>query len=555
LIYRRPWWRFQRRRRVQRWAAGANPGGFRYYRARMRSPAWIVGSVTVVLGIAVAATGPAVPAVGGASPPPAVPPRLPVEGGLSFDVRDAKTGDAIPCKLTLVGVDGTRDPELTHGDIGRRESDGSISAFNRIMSLTGVGVARVPVGSYDVTVSRGPEWEIFTARRVKVTAKGAVVKARLAHVVDTHDWLSADFHVHASRSSDSRVPMEDRIYEFVADDVQMIVSTDHNVISDYDPFIRELGAGKQIASAIGDELTTGGWGHFGAFPLPHELERAGEGAVLVHGRRPADFFKDVRTNAPDAIIDVHHPRIDAEIGYFDLGQFDPRADRAGKSGFSWDFDAVEVMNGYQDPVRRSVDRVVDDWFSLLNHDHLVTATGNSDTHHLTFNIGGYPRNYVKLRDDRPEHVNPKEVAAALRFHHAFFTTGPFVTLEAAGGTIGDLVPARGGKARVDITVQAAPWVSVSRVTLYLNGNEVKRWMLAPADAVVRFRESYEVTTPRDGYVVVRVDGDKSLAPVVGDRKTFTAYPFALTNPVFLDVDGDGKYRAGLAHGHEGSFQK
>jgi hypothetical protein len=27
------------------------------------------------------------------------------------------------------------------------------------------------------------------------------------------------------------------------------------------------------------------------------------------------------------------------------------------------------MNGYQDPVRRSVDRVIDDWFSLLDHEH------------------------------------------------------------------------------------------------------------------------------------------------------------------------------------------
>jgi hypothetical protein len=49
--------------------------------------------------------------------------------------------------------------------------------------------------------------------------------------------------------------------------------------------------------------------------------------------------------------------------------------------------------------------------------------------------------------------------------------------------------------------------------------------------------------------VVRVDGDRSMSPVVGDGKTFTAYPFALTNPVFLDVDGDGKYRTGLPHGH------
>jgi hypothetical protein len=476
-------------------------------------------------------------------------PRLPAEGGLSFDVRDAKTGERIPCKLTLVGVDGTRDPELTHTDIGRQEGD-AIAAYNRIMSLTGVGAVHVPIGSYDVTVSRGPEWTISTASRVKITPRGATVTARLAHVVDTHDWLSADFHVHAARSPDSRVPMQDRVFEFVADDVQMIVATDHNVISDYEPFIRELGAGKYITSAVGDELTTNGWGHFGAFPLPAELERAGQGAVLVHGRRPDDFFKDVRTNAPGAIIDVHHPRIDAEIGYFDLGHFDPRSDHAERPGFSWDFDAVEVMNGYQDPVRRSVDRVIDDWFSLLNHEHVVTATGNSDTHHLTFNIGGYPRNYVKVRDDRPAAVDGKQVATALKFHHAFFTTGPFVTLEVNGGTIGDLVPARGGKARAEITVQAAPWVSVERVTLYLNGREAKRWDVASGNtAVVRFKEAYDLTTPSDGYVVVRVDGEKSLAPVVGDRKTFTAYPFALTNPVFLDVDGDGKYRTGAKHGH------
>src|SRR6266516_907779 len=85
-----------------------------------------------------------------------------------------------------------------------------------------------------------------------------------------------------------------------------------------------------------------------------------------------------------------------------------------RPGFSWDFDAVEVMNGYQDPVRKSVDKIIDDWFALLNHGHLVTATGNSDTHHLTYNIGGYPRNYVRVLDDRPQAVTGKEVARAVR---------------------------------------------------------------------------------------------------------------------------------------------
>ena len=38
-----------------------------------------------------------------------------------------------------------------------------------------------------------------------------------------------------------RVPMRDRVFQFVADGVDLIVSTDHNVIADYAPVIGELG--------------------------------------------------------------------------------------------------------------------------------------------------------------------------------------------------------------------------------------------------------------------------------------------------------------------------
>ena len=124
-----------------------------------------------------------------------------------------------------------------------------------------------------------------------------------------------------------------------------------------------------------------------------------------------------------------------------------------------------------------------------------------------------------------------------------------MSLVVNSGTIGDLVPARGGKVHAEVTVQAAPWVSVEKVTMYLNGQEAKRWAVPAGTAAVRFHETADLTAPSDGWVVVRVDGEKSLEPVVGDRKTFTAYPFALTNPVFLDVDGDGRYRTGLKHGH------
>ncbi len=207
-----------------------------------------------------------------------------------------------------------------------------------------------------------------------------------------------------------------------------------------------------------------------------------------------------------------------------------------------------MLNGYQDSERRSVDRVIDDWFALLNHGHLVTATGNSDTHHLDHNIGGYPRNYVRVQEDAPAALRPQEISRAVKGHRTFFTTGPFVSLTVNGVAIGDVAPAKGGAGKVEIGVQAAPWVAVSTVTLYVNGAEAKRWTVPPSTEAQRFRGTFDVTLPRDGWVVVRVDGDKDLSPVVGDRIHFDVRPLALTNPVFLDVDGNGAYDPPTPHG-------
>jgi hypothetical protein len=39
-----------------------------------------------------------------------------------------------------------------------------------------------------------------------------------------------------------------------------------------------------------------------------------------------------------------------------------------------------------------------------------------------------------------------------------------------------------------------------------------------------------------------------VAPVVGDNRTFGVYPLALTNPIFFDVNGNGRYDQEHAHG-------
>lgn len=465
-------------------------------------------------------------------------PSLPPVGTLSFEILDSATGRPIPGKLTFVGVNGSSDPRFTTTDIGHEEG-GAVAAFSRVFSAVGVGAVRVPHGTYDVYVSRGPEWSLYVARAVRIGAQDARVKAPLSHVVTTPGWLSGDFHVHAAASPDSRVPMRHRVFEFLADGIDLIVSTDHNVVSDYAPEIADLQVGELLASATGDELTTAHWGHFGAFPLPHQLEEPGQGALLARGRTAAALFAQVRRTAPGALINVHHPRIDDTIGYFAISRFDSKSGRADKAGFSLDFDAIEILNGYQDPDRRSLGRVLEDWFALLERGHLVTATGNSDTHHLTYNLAGYPRNYVALADDRPVHFDAGELVRALKARRSFFTTGPFIDVDVTpgGGGMGDIVVVTGGRILINVKVRAAPWIDVTRLTVIVGGKTVKIVAIPASDTPVRFADKIEIPVDHDTFVIFRVDGERPMSPVIGDRTRFEVRPVAITNPIFVDVDG------------------
>jgi hypothetical protein len=450
------------------------------------------------------------------------------EGLLRVRVRD-EAGKPLPARLTFVGVNGTLTPRFTRSDFGR-DQPGGVLAYDRGF-LVGDAELAVPVGQYDVWVSHGPEWEAL-AERVRVERDEATrLDVTLRHLVPTPGWISGDFHVHAERSPDSRVSMRHRVEQFVADGVDLIVSTDHNTITDYGPTIAELGLTDRLASLRGSELTTHDWGHFGAFPFAADTP-----PIPVGDHTPAQIFAEVRAAAPGAIIDVHHPRLEhGRMGYFHLGKLDLATMHSHRAGFSFDFDAVEVLNGYQDPDRASVDAVLEDWFALLRRGHRVTATGNSDSHHLTFNLGGYPRNYVRVREAQ---LDGATLADAIRAGRSFFTTGPIVEVTAGPHGLGDTVHVRGPLA-LTVRVQAPAWIDVDMVTVLVDGHVALRRPVIGAPPV-RFAETLSIPIERDGFIVVRVDGGRAMSPVLGDGDRFRVFPFAVTNPIWVDVDGDGE---------------
>jgi len=63
---------------------------------------------------------------------------------------------------------------------------------------------------------------------------------------------------------------------------------------------------------------------------------------------------------------------------------------------------------------------------------------------------------------------------------------------------------------------------------------------------VRFDETIAVPVARDTFINVRVDGDRPMAPMIGDGMKFRVFPLAMTNPIWVDADGDGTVTPSIA---------
>ncbi|MFN7145058.1 MAG: CehA/McbA family metallohydrolase, partial [Myxococcota bacterium] len=212
---------------------------------------------------------------------------------------------------------------------------------------------------------------------------------------------------------------------------------------------------------------------------------------------------------------------------------------------------------------------VDDWFSLLNTGRRYTALGNSDTHGKFAIEAGCPRNYVITDTDEPALLDEQAIADAVRAGRVVASYGPFVRFTADGSyTLGDTVPATDGTVDLHIEVQAPTWIPVDRVELYQNGTLVQEWTDLDED-IFRLTEDVTVTVDKDSWFVVVALGDGDLGPVftpvemppvqlqdvvtealsdvpaVGSLlspaipipRTGPVVPYALTNPIYVDVDG------------------
>ncbi len=460
------------------------------------------------------------------------PPRLPAppEGKLRATITD-EAGRALPAKLSFRGTGGTPDP-----DFGNDGDESGVSRF--VWSGSGQFERPLNVGTYQVLATAGFE---RAAKSWKVTieqGKTSEVAGTLPRVIETPGWISGDLHLHQVESVDADLAHQSRLIAVAAEGVELAAATDHYAVTDFAPAVAQLVATGQLArplaTIVGSEVSTVGrrFGHFNLFPMQVD------DTVHYADTTPHKLFTEMRQVAPDAVIQVNHPRW-PDIGYFQVHNMDPRTHQIPyklRDEYDSDFDAIEVFNGLDAYSQPRIRLVLRDWIALLGRGHRYTATGNSDSHKLAFQDPGLPRNFIEhgesTNDAQDVYASETNIIQGIKHGHVFVSSGPIIDVHSGDKGIGDTVKSNGKPVVVDIRVRAAPWVDVSRVEV-LVGPKAERLRYVPVPAseqIVRYHEQVRVPGYAKTFVIVVAVGKKPLENVYATG----VQPLAFTNPIWIE---------------------
>lgn len=471
--------------------------------------------------------------------------ELPPLGALKVRLHDTK-GTPVPGKVSFIGLAPVESPYFEPEnpvDSGR----GWESQKNSVYPGRDGETLRLPAGTYLATASRGPSYTRDT-RFIEVFAgSNPDIEFVIDRVVETPGLVSVDPHMHTI-FSDGQMKIAERLKGVVAEGVDVAIATDHNYITDYRPELARLGLAGELAVIVGNEVTgRGGNIHFNSYPLVPHPELPANGAISVEDSTPALLFELTRKNDPAALVQVNHPRSQG-LGYFLTYRLDPKAAATADAPFVMNFDVMEAMNG---ATRGEDNRTsIEDWFHFLNRGYPIRIVGSSDAHSQDGGEPGYSRTYVLYGGAKGPGLDVPALMRSIKEGRSFVSNGPIVSARANGtATYGDTLTARGGRVVLDIDVKAAPWIDVSEIRLVINGVRQEPIPVGGKSGsgamTQRFAGRREITLDRDAWIALEVTGRQTLYPTVqqrsGNGDPFSApLPYALTNPIFVDVDGDGK---------------
>ena len=453
-----------------------------------------------------------------------------------------------PCKVQFIGIDGTADP-LLGVDINAH------GCRNQYHSESGHFSQQLPPGRYRLIITHGIEFD-HVVREIELAAgEERLVQARLHRVVDTSGWISSDFHNHSTPSGDNYCGTDDRVINLAAENIEFAPTTEHNRLYDWGPHIRRLGLAHELATVVGLELT-GPNAHLNAFPLEVEPFTQDNGAPLwQHDPRiNAIMLRDWQGGSANRWVHLNHP----SVGRFFRDRDGDGVPDGGYAGLADLVDAAETWSlsilleaPWYHRVRNDKKTWRENrtfaWLQLLNQGVGLWCIAVADAHSVVGNgVGGW-RTYVRSSTDEPLAIDSDEISRNAKAGRMFVTNGPFLDVRLDDGTIaGGRTIARHGIG-VDVVVRTTDWVDIDRVQVLVNGrqpatlNFTRRTHPALFDTGVEsFRHRVPLTLHEDAHIIVAAVGEGfDLRRGWGETWESDMHPCAFTNPIYVDVDGNG----------------
>jgi len=473
-------------------------------------------------------------------------------------------------RLVFRGLDGTPNPRFGDDLLGLRfgQDTPAGSALTSDVSLAGTpddpAEVTLAPGRYRVLATRGIEWSVEEARIEARAGESVPLHVGIPRrQLETPGWILADLHVHAGGSFDSTLPAAERIRSFVAQGGEVLVATEHDHVVDYRPLARAMGLGDalrilpglEVTSIMHSEATPRTAGHANALPLEPVPFAFRGGALTSQGVRLRVPIAELRARGGERIFQLNHPRRSHDapddeslLTHLSVAgrPFDPTrplsaepnrvlVERDPGTGVrDLDFDALELLNGATDTDLATYKRTRADWFSLLLQGERRTGTANSDSHKLR-QLVAIPASWVRVPDDRPSRLDEVAFVRAIRDGELVGSSGPFLTVRLGEQGPGGLVAGAAGE--LSVRVDAADWVPVGELRVYVDGALRERRAIARGESArvpLRFAA--------DAFVTVEVQG--AATGPEGERYRAVAprfVPFAYSNPIFVDADGDGRW--------------
>ncbi|WP_397568980.1 CehA/McbA family metallohydrolase [Schlesneria sp. T3-172] len=457
----------------------------------------------------------------------------------------------IPCKVEFKPLDG-------HYKLDYGPESGEFAVRNLIYTPNGKFQRLIPPGKYAVTISHGPEFDaVFTELDISPGESASLV-ASLSRTVETPGWVSSDFHSHSSPSGDNTSSQLGRVLNLVAEHIEFAPCTEHNRVSTYQPHIDRLGIGSQMMTVSGIELTglPLPLNHQNAFPIKL-VERTQDGGGPVTGPDLESQIERLvlHDGRSEKLLQVNHP---------DLGWmfYDKDGDGKPDSGFERAFPFMDVVEIHPidhvlelGPIvqrgTRQQPNTIFNWLQLLNQGFRIYGVVNTDSHY-NFHGSGWLRNWVQSSTDDPAKIDPMEMVRSAERGRLVMSNGPYLEVQAHESgrselhVSGEDLKAPSGRVSLKVRVQCPNWLDVDRLFVLVNGRVHEQHNYSrekTPDAfrggVVKFERTLDLEISSDAHIIVATGNTQGKLTNIYATDVGNARPAAMTNPIFVDVNGDG----------------